>query len=125
MSESTTTRRAGTTVPRHTRRLGLGVAIAMLTTLLAGAPTQAVPPPVARIGMICTPGTAAAGTRTFHLVANSGSIDTPDGNSVFLWSFANVDPPQNSHFQTPGPILCVTEGETVVVHLHDSLPEAV
>ena len=34
----------------------------------------------------------------------------PDGNSVFMWSYANADAPDNGHFQSPGPVLCVDPG---------------
>ena len=70
--------------------------------------------------MICTPGTVAGSTRTFDLVASAGTIDTPDGNSVFMWSYS----PAGGHFQSPGPVLCATQGQTVVVNLHNNLPEA-
>src|SRR5262249_58212893 len=60
---------------------------------------------------------------TFNLGANTRYEDTPDGNSILMWSYANRDAPDNDHLQTPGPVLCVTEGETVVVNLTNSLPE--
>ena len=65
-------------------------------------------------------GTLSAGTRTFNLVANTGYIETPDGNSVFMWSYG----PEPGHFQSPGPVLCATVGETVEVHLHNTLSVA-
>jgi FtsP/CotA-like multicopper oxidase with cupredoxin domain len=37
-------------------------------------------------GMVCTPGSVAGTTHTFNLVANTGYADTPDGNSIFMWS---------------------------------------
>ncbi|MFD3402040.1 multicopper oxidase domain-containing protein [Kribbella sp. NPDC058693] len=82
----------------------------------ADARSEAVPP----IGMICTAGTSAGSTRTFDLVASAGTIDTPDGNSVFMWSYS----PAGGHFQSPGPVLCANQGESVVVHLQNNLPEA-
>ena len=56
-------------------------------------------------------------------MANTGYIQTPDGNSIFMWSYANADAPDNGAFQSPGPVLCVTQGEVVVVNLHNTLPE--
>jgi FtsP/CotA-like multicopper oxidase with cupredoxin domain len=82
----------------------------------ADAQSEAVPP----VGMICTAGTLAGSTRTFDLVASAGTIDTPDGNSVFMWSYS----PAGGHFQSPGPVLCANQGESVVVHLQNNLPEA-
>ena len=64
------------------------------------------------IGMVCTPGGP-----TFNLVANTGYMETPDSNSLFMWSYAS----QGGDFQTPGPVLCVTEGDTVTIHLHNGL----
>jgi len=75
-------------------------------------------------GMVCTPGTVSGTTHTFNLTANTGYADTPDGNSIFMWGYANHDAPDSDHFQTPGPVLCVTEGENVVVNLTNTLPEA-
>ena len=108
------------TLPRIRRSLaGVALAAGLLVpaaALSAGAQPEAVPP----IGMICTPGTVAGTTRTFDLVASAGTIDTPDGNSVFMWSYS----PAGGHFQSPGPVLCATQGQTVVVNLHNNLPEA-
>jgi hypothetical protein len=92
--------------------------------LLAPVQATAIPAGAAKTGMICTPGTLAGGTRTFNLVANTGNIDTPDGNSVFMWSYANADAPDNGHFQVPGPVLCANQNETVVVNLQNTLPAA-
>jgi hypothetical protein len=67
----------------------------------------------ARIGMVCTTGP------TFNLVANMGYIETPDGNSVFNWSFADQN--TGGHFQEPGPVLCVNQGDTITINLHNGL----
>lgn len=87
------------------------LACACALTLALATPAAAQP----RIGMVCTPGGP-----TFDLVANTGDIETPDGNSVFMWSLADqaVD---GGHFQAPGPVLCVQEGQTVTIHLHNGL----
>ncbi|MFF0268198.1 multicopper oxidase domain-containing protein [Kribbella sp. NPDC004536] len=87
-----------------------------LASLTASAKPEAVPP----TGMVCSTGSLAGTTRTFALTASAGTIDTPDGNSVFMWSYS----PLGGHFQSPGPVLCAEQGETVVVTLHNSLPEA-
>jgi FtsP/CotA-like multicopper oxidase with cupredoxin domain len=57
----------------------------------------------------------------FDLKAASGYISTPDGNSVFMWSYA----PAAGDFQLPGPVLCVHEGDLVTVHLSNELGEPV
>jgi FtsP/CotA-like multicopper oxidase with cupredoxin domain len=115
------------TMTKRTARFSLAVVLA------AGSPwlvpgsfltaAAALPPNAPPTGMICTPGTVSAGTHTFNLVARSGYIDTPDGNSVFMWSYANADAPDGGHFQSPGPVLCATQGQTVVVNLTNTLPE--
>jgi hypothetical protein len=83
------------------------------------AASAALPPGAPRTGMVCTTGSLAGTTRTFDLTAETGHIDTPDGNSVFMWSYAET----GNDFQSPGPVLCANEGETVVVNLTNRLPE--
>src|SRR5215471_11392164 len=111
------------TMARRTVRLVLVLALAAGSAVLIPGHADALPAGFPKIGMVCTPGSLSGGTRTFNLVANTGYEDTPDGNSIFMWSYANHDAPDNDHFQTPGPVLCVTEGETVVVNLSHTLPE--
>jgi hypothetical protein len=108
------------------RRLGVAVALAASSSaLLAPGHAGALPPGAPKIGMVCTPGNLAAGTRTFNLTTSTGHIQTPDGNSVFMWSYADADEPDPvlRAFQSPGPVLCATQGETVVVNLTNNLPE--
>ena len=104
---------------RTPRRLGLGLALAAaLATLSSSAgPVYAA---VQKTGMICTNGSLSGTTRTFHLVAKSGHVQTPDGNSLLMWSYANGDV-NGSPFQEPGPVLCANQGETVNVILTDNL----
>src|SRR5215475_5540440 len=113
------------TMARRTRRLVLALALAAGSAVLIPGHADALPAGFPKIGMVCTPGSVVGTTHTFSLTANSGYADTPDGNSVFMWSYANNDAPDNGHFQTPGPVLCVTEGETVVVNLTNTLAEPV
>jgi FtsP/CotA-like multicopper oxidase with cupredoxin domain len=68
-------------------------------------------------GMICTTNPSS----TFTLTTREGSISTPDGNIVYMWGFSASDDP----FQHPSPVLCVTEGDTVTIVLHNTLPEDV
>ncbi|HEY3717866.1 MAG TPA: multicopper oxidase domain-containing protein [Jatrophihabitantaceae bacterium] len=98
--------------------LGAGVLIAVPSH------GSALPANAPKVGMVCTPGSVSGPTHTFNLVAKPGYIDTPDGNSVFMWSYANADAPDSGQFQSPGPVLCATQGETVVVNLTNNLPEA-
>jgi FtsP/CotA-like multicopper oxidase with cupredoxin domain len=107
------------------RRLGVAVALAAgSSALLAPIHAGALPTGAPKLGMVCTPGNLAGSTRTFNLAASTGHIQTPDGNSVFMWSYANADDPDPvlRAFQSPGPVLCATQGETVVVSL-TNLPE--
>lgn len=102
---------------KRLRRFGLVVAVTAAATVCvspdAGAQLAALP----RIGMVCTNGP------DFNLVAKSGHVETPDGNSVLMWSYANDD--TGGHFQSPGPVMCVNQGATVTVHLHNNLPDPV
>src|SRR5215471_17647653 len=111
------------TMARRTVRLGLALALAAGSVVLIPGHADALPAGFPKIGMVCTPGSVSGTTHTFNLTANTGYADTPDGNSIFMWGYANHDAPDNDHFQTPGPVLCVTEGETVVVNLTNTLPE--
>ncbi|MET3805067.1 FtsP/CotA-like multicopper oxidase with cupredoxin domain [Nakamurella sp. UYEF19] len=80
--------------------------------------------------LIVAPAASAAGTagtvcdtdpqQTFSLTAQDGYASTPDGNSIYMWSYGN----SSRGFQLPGPTLCVTSGQPVTVVLHNSLPEA-
>jgi hypothetical protein len=90
------------------RPLGAAAVLAAASGLLGPAPAGAAPG-----GMVCANGT------TFDLVAKPGNIETPDGNSVYMWGFANQA--TGGAFQISGPNLCVIEGATVTVHLHNSL----
>ncbi|MGW3602750.1 multicopper oxidase domain-containing protein [Micromonospora sp. NPDC005161] len=108
---------------QRAQRLVTVVTLAAGSALLVPGPADALPTEAPKVGMVCTPGTVAGGTHTFNLVAKTGYIETPDGNSVFMWSYANADAPDSGQFQSPGPVLCVTQGETVVVNLTNNLPE--
>ena len=81
-------------------------------------------------GLVCAAGSTAPGgapghlaavpgtNPSFVLTATDGYILTPDGNSIYMWSYAN----QNGAFQYPGPVLCVNQGDTVTVTLRNYLP---
>ncbi|MBI5069292.1 MAG: multicopper oxidase domain-containing protein [Deltaproteobacteria bacterium] len=99
----------------HARRLsGLAAPLAALALLAAPAPAAAQ-----AVGLVCT--TGAAGAPTFNLTARPGYITLPDANTMFMWGYAAGDGP----FQHPGPVLCVTQGDTVTVVLKNLLPEPV
>jgi FtsP/CotA-like multicopper oxidase with cupredoxin domain len=68
-------------------------------------------------GLVCT----TSSTGEFTLTTRAGRVETPDGNTMYMWSFA----PGDGGFQLPGPYLCVTEGQTVSVTLKNTLPEPV
>jgi FtsP/CotA-like multicopper oxidase with cupredoxin domain len=108
---------------RQRARLVVAVTLAAGTALVVPGHAAAIPADAPKTGMVCTPGTVSGSTHTYNLVARTGYIETPDGNSVFMWSYANADAPDSGHFQSPGPVLCVTQGQTVVVNLTNNLPE--
>jgi FtsP/CotA-like multicopper oxidase with cupredoxin domain len=67
-------------------------------------------------GLVCTRSASAS----FALTAKTGYILTPDGNAIFMWSYANGNDP----FQYPGPNLCVNQGDKVTITLHNNLNAA-
>ncbi|GAA1824333.1 multicopper oxidase domain-containing protein [Planosporangium flavigriseum] len=84
------------------------------------------------IGVLVVPGpqsSAAAPTdglecetspsNSFSLTASGGYISTPDGNSIYMWSYGDT----GGSFQFPGPTLCVESGANVTVVLHNALSE--
>ena len=86
-----------------------------------GSATADVPGPGE--GMLCEASVAAhpdTDPPLFDLEATSGYVTTPDGNSVYMWSYTA----SGRSFQLPGPTLCVTSGQTVTVVLHNTLREA-
>jgi Multicopper oxidase len=115
-----------TMTTKRSGRPGLALAAALLTLggLVMQEPAHALPVGAPKIGMVCTPGAVSGSTHTFDLQTGTGDIQTPDGNSVFMWSYADTADPTLNTFQYPGPNLCVTQGENVVINLHNTLPEA-
>jgi FtsP/CotA-like multicopper oxidase with cupredoxin domain len=99
-------------VSRPTLMLILLCAAALLLGLTIASPNASA---ATSEGLQCE----TSDTGTFTLTATSGYILTPDGNSIFMWSYAGA----NGQFQLPGPTLCVAEGSTVTVVLHNQLPE--
>ncbi len=99
-----------------TSRLGLGATV--LTLVVAAAATLPGSASAATSeGLACDTST----TNTFTLRAQDGYATTPDGNSIYMWSYANE---VRGSFQIPGPTLCVESGKKVTVILHNRLPEA-
>ncbi|NLE44309.1 MAG: multicopper oxidase domain-containing protein [Chloroflexi bacterium] len=95
-----------------------------LTVLVAAATVSGGSQPAAAshedwptTGVICT----TDPTATFSLTTMEGHITLPDGNSVHMWGFSESGQP----FQHPSPVLCVNEGDTVTVVLHNTLSEPV
>ncbi len=88
-------------------------------TLSTGTPATADPRP--KVGIVCTTGTGGTADHPiFNLTTKTGYISLPDGNTAFMWGYSNGF----DAFQHPGPVLCVNQGDTVTVILHNTLPEA-
>ncbi len=104
---------------RITRYLALTAVLTMILVLGGGLtpPVTAQQAQWPEHGMICTTNP----TSTFTLNTMEGVIDTPDGNVIYMWGFAEEGAP----FQHPGPVLCVTEGDTVTIVLKNNLPDDV
>jgi FtsP/CotA-like multicopper oxidase with cupredoxin domain len=108
-----------TTRKRTGRRLALGSGL--LALIVGILPTMSAPA-VAQIasgssGVVCT----TSPTATFSLTAQSGYIGMPDGNVILAWSYGVT----GGAFQFPGPVLCVTQGDSVTIVLNNSLAEPV
>ncbi len=106
---------------RASKWVRLGSATALVASLLvvsAGARPAAVKAASPSSGVLCT--TASSPSPTFNLSASAGYISMPDGNTIFSWSYQN----SSGDFQFPGPVLCVNQGDTVTVVLHNTLGEA-
>lgn len=84
--------------------------LALMVSLSVGGKPASAQGPVSD-GMVCTNGPS------FSLTTHTGYIGTPDGNVVFMWGLSSGSDP----FQYPGPILCVNEGDTVTIVLHNTL----
>jgi FtsP/CotA-like multicopper oxidase with cupredoxin domain len=79
----------------------------VLVMALLAQSANALPPAV---GIACTEGP------TFSLDAMEGHIQMPDMNTMYMWSYGGPA------FQHPGPVLCVNQGDTVTIVLHNALP---
>ncbi|MDX6619557.1 MAG: hypothetical protein QOK36_1943 [Gaiellales bacterium] len=98
-----------------------GVALATGAFFLTGGGSSpAAAGPLTPDGVVCTYGSEGQGatTQTFTLTARAGHITTPDGNTVYMWGFADG----KGTFQYPGPNLCVKQGDRVRVILKNTLP---
>jgi len=108
------------------------LAAALLLSVLAGLGSRPKSAEANDMSMAPLPATTAgqsdsgleclAGGPSFELWATTGRVDMPDGNSVPMWGYSPTDTGQAP---TPGPTLCVTEGDTVSVTLHNRLDEDV
>lgn len=110
------TSRALTVRNALTSRAGLVAVVvaAALGAAVTAMPAHAATPAVSE-GISCD----TDGHNSFTLNADDGFATTPDGNSIFMWSYGNA----LRGFQLPGPTLCVTSGQAVTVILHNHLPE--
>ena len=113
----------GLTHGRARRGRALLVALLLVsaaaTALTPATPATAETPP--RVGIACTTGTGGvAESPIFNLTTKTGYISLPDANTAFMWGYSSGF----DSFQHPGPVLCVNEGDTVTVILHNTLPEA-
>ncbi len=97
---------------------GMILMLLLLTLLsvvmLSGSQRAAAQTPTGE-GIVCTNGP------NFTLNTQTGYIGTPDDNVVYMWGYSAGA----GGFQHPSPVLCVNEGETVTIILHNDLPEDV
>ena len=77
--------------------------LAVLALVVAGLATMGRAGAATSEGLECATGSAG---QTFDLTARDGYVSTPDGNSIYMWSYAL----STGKFQLPGPTLCVVGG---------------
>jgi Multicopper oxidase len=115
-------------IPLPRTRPGLAALTALLLAVVLLPQSAAVRPAVqaaastdtaTKVGVACT--TDAGTSPSFNLTAKSGYINLPDGTTAFMWGYALGAGP----FQHPGPVLCVSEGDTVTITLKNTLPQDV
>jgi FtsP/CotA-like multicopper oxidase with cupredoxin domain len=97
---------------RHVTPVALVLAIVAVVTMPDPHRSDAAP---AADGLTCE----TAPGNSFSLTAEGGYVSTPDGNSIYMWSYRDGA----GSFQLPGPTLCVESGAKVTVALHNTLPE--
>jgi FtsP/CotA-like multicopper oxidase with cupredoxin domain len=103
--------------PQQRRRIGLVAAatLAAGTLISLSLPSSEAASAVSE-GVACDRNTDGG---VYNLDATAGYAGTPDGNSIYMWSYAD----SSGAFQLPGPTLCVHQGDRVTVVLHNTLPE--
>ncbi|MBI5304497.1 MAG: multicopper oxidase domain-containing protein [Chloroflexi bacterium] len=94
----------------------VAVLVAVAHSASRASVALAAPP---QSGLLCT--TSGTPNANFTLTARTGYISLPDGNQIFMWSFANG----SGAFQYPGPNLCVQQGDTITITLNNTLAEPV
>ncbi len=115
--------------PKNTRRIGLGLVLLVVTSLLVSAPALARTQE--QRGVPARPATAPVAvpgvvdTETFNLCASAGSVTMPDSSVITIWGFSQDTGSGCPAAQLPGPVLQVDEGDTVVVNLTNNLAENV
>ncbi|MBX0329235.1 multicopper oxidase domain-containing protein [Oscillochloris sp. ZM17-4] len=103
-------------------------ALAILLVSVAQRGTaQAQSTAIPRNGVVCSTSTNGDPTM-FDLTATIGYVTMSDGNAIHMWGYANGDWTADAataaeHYQYPGPILCVNQGDTLTIRLHNMLPE--
>lgn len=123
----------GRNTMKRSRTLGRGSRVAFAATVATAGITALLVPFMARgnagsthkSGIVCT----TSPTDTFDLTAKDGHVLLPDGNTAYMWGLSTgfdhatgaVIPGEEGAFQHPGPVLCVTEGDTVTIVLHNTL----
>jgi FtsP/CotA-like multicopper oxidase with cupredoxin domain len=65
---------------------------------------------------------ASSGT-TVDLCATAGSVTMPDGNVITVWGYALGDCSGSPVASVPGPQLTFTQGDAVIINLHNNLGE--
>ena len=97
-----------------------GLCAAGAAVIPVSGTTHANTPTTNEEGMVCTTDATATGP-VFDLTATDGYSSEPDGNAIYGWGFTAPAAGVPASFQLPGPVLCVTQGQTVTVNLQNNL----
>jgi FtsP/CotA-like multicopper oxidase with cupredoxin domain len=94
--------------------------IAVFALASATAGVLAAPPAGSAAALPAGLECLSSSSNAFSLTASGGYVSTPDGNSLYMWSYG----PSGGSFQLPGPTMCVDSGTKVTLVLHNALSEA-
>ncbi len=103
--------------------LGRVAALCMAAGVLGGAAQAQIPNhDIEGIAGVAGEEQFVGPTKTFEFTAKAGYITTGDGNSIYVWGYADSSATGTGTMQYPGPTMIVNAGDKVIVSLRNELP---